>query len=630
MPRPSNYPRHLLVLDTETEPHPDPKDPAGQIQRLTFGMAIWYVMVRDDPTRMRACVFRSADELWAFALPLLDRVRDLWTFAHNCAYDWQTAGLLRRVWAGDLLLYPPAAGIRWRDDEEGDINVDGLPFIGRFWSASGARLTALDSCNWFRSRLREIGKTFAMPKLRKPGKHATAAAWQTYCERDVEIVATAVGHHAKWCRARGLHKLPPSVASTAKMLWAKHYKPKSFKGHHDWDARVVERLSYFGGRVGAWRATPFDGSAWHSDVSSLFPAEMAAGQFPKYLKRRETGIRTAAELSADECLAMCGRVRLDARANQYPVRDGSEVWYVSGRFDAWLAGPEILRAYQAGELVHVGVRNLYVLGDLFSKWVTHWFGEKKAARRAGDRLRFAYAKMMLVSLYGKFGQKPPKWVLEDFDLERQDECIEYETRDDHGTCTNFLHVGPMTFRENDAGELPTAFPAVAAWVTSYARVRMDQLRAKAAPGAVFYQSVDGLYTDSLAFRQLQAAGEVARDELGKLRRVKVYQGFHARGANYVVRGGRPHLAGIRTAGEEQKQRARQVAPDTFVQVQFEGWPSMMRRPPDGGVRVKEVRKHMPGGWPRNVVWSDGRITAPVLDAWGHTSLSDALKASVRV
>lgn len=93
----------------------------------------------------------------------------------------------------------------------------------------------------------------------------------------------------------------------------------------------------------------------------------------------------------------------------------------------------------------------YILEIAFKEYCNYWYNEKKIARNKNDGVRAYFAKLMLNSIYGKFGQYD-KWFTH----------YKYKLIDNM--------IKKIEIPGSDNGSLKTADVLVASYITAYARV----------------------------------------------------------------------------------------------------------------------------------------------------------------
>jgi hypothetical protein len=110
-------------------------------------------------------------------------------------------------------------------------------------------------------------------------------------------------------------------------------------------------------------------------------------------------------------------------------------------------------------------------------------------------------------------------------------------------------VGWQCQRQEQGAESDKSFIAISAFVTSAARVRMNELRNIAGKRSVYYQGCDGLIVTKDGFDRLDAACEIHQTALGKLKLVEVVNTGEIIGCNDYRLGDRVVIGG-RTAQVE--------------------------------------------------------------------------------
>jgi hypothetical protein len=153
-------------------------------------------------------------------------------------------------------------------------------------------------------------------------------------------------------------------------------------------------------------------------------------------------------------------------------------------------------------------------------------------------------KIMMNSLAGKFGQRTGKWrkcsdLIAPFPWGRFDDRHPIT-----GQWSYYRAIAWMVEEYQEQGEHPNGFPAVAAWVTSLARVRMlNILEEISHVGKTYYSAVDGFHVDAECHNSLQEYSRIGCD-LGQLRLDRIPTKVTYRGiANYDY-DGEMHVAGL--------------------------------------------------------------------------------------
>lgn len=261
--------------------------------------------------------------------------------------------------------------------------------------------------------------------------------------------------------------------------------------------RALMADAYRGGRVECWRAEDTEGEQW--DVNSMYPAVMLGEQYP-------ISYRGGWTTSYQPGTSSVWRIRYRQHNQTIPpvlIFDG----YSSE--SAAVYGPEIDKLIEVG--ADVEILEGYVFTDtanIFDKFVERYYTLRMDAKRKGNTAIAYVAKLMLNSLYGKFGQRDRNVSLEPYDRERLEDHMR-AGRDVYMLSPELMQV--VTTRL-----APHAFPAIAGLVTARARVKLYGLIEQAGEQYI-YCDTDSVVTrgpapytasDALGGVKLEARGRV--------------------------------------------------------------------------------------------------------------------------
>lgn len=158
------------------------------------------------------------------------------------------------------------------------------------------------------------------------------------------------------------------------------------------------RRFYFGGRVQCFESGRVEGPLELFDINSAYPFAMLSEHFAGLGWRTEKRIpKTPGPWF----------VEFTGEAEGLPWIDGGALSFAGRRGTFFATGWEFhaARAKVTGEcLVYRPDETI-----TFTDYIRHFFAEKAAAKESGDATGELFAKLMLNSLYGKFGQNPAKY-----------------------------------------------------------------------------------------------------------------------------------------------------------------------------------------------------------------------------
>jgi DNA polymerase type B, organellar and viral len=577
-------PSHFLFVDVETIPFTIERETTYQEHHIRLGCVCSVAWPQKRKPKETWHTFKTAAQFWTVLEKCLVARRVLWVFAHNALFDLTILRLWNEIEAGRVKLERPGRPYRdpetgedrMSDDWRGTIAIDGLPF----WIESevnGKRADFIDSMNYYACSLADMGRSCGVPKLDMPEFAADDATWERYCRNDVEVLKTGMlSLLDEWGRDnRG--NWQPTAASLA---WS-HYRHKHMPEvgivvpEHA-EARHLEWSSYFGGECRAFYRGSC-GPVTHYDVNSLYPSVMHGHVYPRelvdFILCPNPGIFD--HLLGRYCVI--GDVTLRTDVDHYPLRLNDRVIFPIGEFRTVLAGAELHDAWVAGRVHKLHAVAYYRGAKLFDSYVDQWYTEKYMARREGNTTREKLAKLMLNALPGKFVQRSPQWEADKrvevvrpwqvFPFKDSETGIVYPAR-------SVAWLGQVARVKRDCQH---TFPAVGAFVTSYARVRMRRLRARVPKGCCLYQDTDSLMIHLAGVAGFESSGVQLGEGLGQLRTVGEYSQLTIRGPKNYTADGVHRVAGV-------KCKDRHIGDMRWVGERFERSGMVVTRPPDGTIR----------------------------------------------
>lgn len=587
-------PATCVFFDTETDGWEQGSAPVHE-HRLTFG---WANHTYHEKGVWRPGAwhrFELADEFWEWLTARARRKVVTYCFAHNLGYDFQVLGGLWEL---------PARG--WKLDW---CILDDPPTLLQY-SKGGAKLKFICTLNYWKASLDSIGETVGLPKLKAPGLGDPCEAWDTYCRRDVEVLRTAVLAHIEQLKSDDLGGFAISAASQAMRTYRHRFMKHQLLVHNQPDALQLGREAYVGGRNEAFRLGPLQAPVYVLDVNSLYPSVMRSRQYPVHLigVDKHPTLATLARVSARyACIA---RVSLQCEVAHYPRLIEGRLCFPIGQFEATLAGPELALALRAGHVLDCHTYAAYECADIFTEYVDDMYQRRLDAAAQGHGAAASFYKLLLNSLYGKFGQRGGKWEnfaeSTDFLLRSWDD---WDIQDK--TLRKYRQIGHKVQRQELEGESRESIPAIAAYVTSYARVELLQMILEAGVENVHYVDTDSLFVTQLGYDRLNHRIDPQR--LGCLKLVGKYQQVTIHGLkDYVIEG---H---VKQKG--RRKDARQLTPETIEQTQWQSLRGALHVGHVGGPVTMRVRKTFSRAYSKGIVSSDGAVSPLVLSPTRDTGV----------
>ena len=580
-------PRHLFFYDCETRESEIFLRGGESAKRLDlwFGWAA-YLRARSrgvwcEPRWFR---FESASAFWNILKKLHAPKTALYTFAHNAGFDLRCVDAFRFI----PRLYPALKLCC----------LDAPPLIIDCRKDT-RRLICLDTLNWWKTSLSELGKRIGLCKLETPDLSAPRALWDAYCRRDVEVIMETVKRWIDFLLREDMGSFKQTLASQALQAYRHRFMPCKILLDRDPVGLKLSRAAYHGGRVECFRLGELPSPIHYLDVNAMYPAVMARNEYPvRFCFSR--GPTTLAHLEfIVKKFAVIASVRIKTDNPAYPViRDGRLLFPV-GEFDAVLTTPELIRALSRGEILSVSEMAVWHSDRIFEMFVSELWGKRRAANHHNDPVNSWLFKIMANSLYGKFGQHGYREI----DLgpcDPSETLVSDYLNVDSGERGQVRHVFGRKILSVKSGEARNAFPAIAAHVTAYARLELWRLIEAAGAGEVFYCDTDSLFVSHRGFVCLRE--EIDNDALGKLKKVAAYE-------RVVLYGPKDYQAGSQRILKGVRANAQEISPAVYRQEMFVGLRGALRLGVVDAPIIRMVEKTLAREYKKGEVSVTGEVSS---------------------
>jgi len=579
--RGGRLPQLLIALDTETDSIE--VAPRTIEARLRFG---WLAVTRRHRglrwTPPRWVRFTTADEAWAAIEDAITSHRRAYVAAHNAGFDMRVIDAFRQL---------PARG--WQ--LKGSV-IEDPPTILR-WRRGRESITVLDTLNWHKSSLAQLGDQLGLPKIDHDLVWGDTERDDAYCRRDVEIVLAAMQALVALVAGYDLGNFAPTLAGQAYGAFRHRHLSVPILIDDNPKALAIARDGYTGGRCEAYRLGPIRGSVTVFDVVSMYPSVMLTQPVPTVLRGTYARM-TAAELAAlpaDQ--SAIADVTLTTEDADYPlVRDGRLIFPV-GTFRTVLPAPELAHALVRGRVRRVHRVALYDAAVIFASYVREWWARRKVHLEMGDTAGAYFDKLMMNALYGKFGQRGEVYEpVGPTELDHVGTWLEVDAAT--GEVHKYRALGGLLSELAGEVEGRDSHPAIAATITSAARMRLLGLVERAGRANVVYVDTDSLFVRSAALRR--SLGLVEGSELGQLKREREI-------ARLVIHGLKDYTAdGVRKTKGVRKT-AIESAPGVFTQEMFVGLKGAVAAGDLSRQLIVTVDKHYRRTYDKGDVLPGGRV-----------------------
>ncbi len=352
-------------------------------------------------------------------------------------------------------------------------------------NAKGRRFQIKDSLKFVLGSIESIAKQYGTTyekgeidyKKARPAGYEPTPEEQCYLYKDCSILGEAI----KAIRAEGL--LKDTSASNA-LNGYKDENPKRFKKCFP-ELSLTEdkfiRQSYRGGftYLKPDRAMEEIGEGLALDVTSLYPSVMyndllpigqgtyyegkPPAEYPLYVQH----IQCSFKLKPNHLPTL--QIKGDPRFRATEYLENSKGFYV----DLTLTSVDLelfLKHYDTEDLVYIDGYAYNGAKGLFKDYIDKWTQKKIEGKREGNAGQYQASKLMLNSLYGKFGAKP-------------EGANRYPFMD---------HDGNVVYQESDAEDRTPVYIPLATFVTSYARLKTIST-AQACYDRFIYSDTDSIH-----------------------------------------------------------------------------------------------------------------------------------------
>lgn len=574
-------PSRLIFFDTETK---SVKIDDKTVQAvLTLGVTAYQVRrsgkVWSTP---RYKTFHNNDDFFRILFAKAYNKKKLYVYAHNLSFDFTVIeGFKRMLEAG------------W---EIKRAIIEGPPTIISF-RRDKSTITFLDTLNYFRMPLKKLGESVGLAKMDMPDTNVSSTELESYCRRDVDIIRVSILKLLDFIKSQDLGNYQSTLASQAFSAFRHRFMDAPILIDNNEKALDISRRSYLGGRTENFYIGKINKRVHLLDINSQYPSVMKGNAYPVHL------IGVYRKPDSEELrnwiqkYAICAECIVETDINCIPIRQDKRLIFPIGRFKAVLSTPEIELALETCKSLTVIRAAVYHKALIFDSFVSFFYG-KRLEYASNDDGAFAFmCKILLNSLYGKFGQTGR--IYEDVDkitdlTSKRWSEIDIDTKEIH----HFRQFAGQVQRLSGLTESMDSMPAIASHVTSYARVLLWNYINQAGRENVLYIDTDSLLVNDAGRERLE--GELDGKVLGKLKHVETYTDGELRAPKDYILGTSEKIKGVR--GNAQKLHDGVYLQDTFLN--FRG---MIARGDLDRMLIRATTKHLTRDYRKGIVGLNGDV-----------------------
>lgn len=577
--------RRVLFFDTESKFE---KTAKGDKHRFWFCYLIdGYIDENGEYEPIYENAFLSLRAFWEY---ILDIPVSVWIYCHNFQFD---GAIIDIDYFVDYYKLEPQRNKIVVDFGKVIIDVKHKDRILHF----------RDTLNYYPGSLASLAISIGNTKyLMPPTSDELDETWIAYCQHDTEIIRDFFIQYFKFVVDNGFQSITDTVASQSFAAYRNLFNSFEILCHDREWVIDLERLSYHGGRVECFYIGDIQEDIYKLDINSMYPYVMKQYQYPIYL---EASYRYGTIELLKEALAndkqVVAEVIYDSDENAYGLYHNDKfIFPIGTQIRAVLTTPEIEHLLKTGRIRDVKRLAIYRKEGIFTEFVNYFY-EMRLQNKENKVLSNFY-KLMMNSLYGKFGQRNSDWFSCE-PLNTDDKLVDVYDVDtgEHFSYRNIL--GQWQITDHSKSNADNACVAIASHVTAYARMYLYELICLAGKENVFYVDTDCLFVNASGFSNLSQF--IDASSLGKLKNEGVFKSgsiFGNKDYELVPYTGKKtkKLKGIRA-------KAIEIAPNTYSQVKFNKWSVSSGRGETGSVLVQNIVKSLRRNYTKGVILDNGTV-----------------------
>lgn len=490
--------RHIF-FDVET--YAKSYDDKIKEQKVRLGYALYWRRrpERSDDTLLWS-YFTDIDVFWHFVLSHVNDKETLYLVSHNITFDFMVC---------DGFNYLKLAGF-----ELTSIYTKGMTVIIKMKKGK-SKIVILNNTNWFQCKLETLGEAVGLKKLKVDFSEVSDEDLKVYCKRDVEILYKAWQTWYKFLDTHNLGCWSTTLPGQAFNAFRHRFMKHKLLVHCHEKALKLERSSYHGGRSSVYFCGSLTNQKFYKlDINSAYPFAMMNTEVPiKFLFYTE---RITLQYLLDHLSshAIIADVELDCDENPFPVISDGHIVYPIKRFRTVLTTPELIYAAKRNWIKHVYCAAFYQKAIIFKEYVEYFYKLKEQYRKDNNVAFYYLTKLLLNSLYGKFGQTVSNFtpfceVCEE--LKDVKAIIDTKT----GKPINLYQFGDTLWKEEKGSETSESIPGIAAHITANTRLYLHNLRLIAGIKHCYYSDTDSLIVDETGLKNLEPY--LSQEKIGGLK-----------------------------------------------------------------------------------------------------------------
>jgi len=576
--RRSESPGNLLIVDTEASIKHN--SDGSQSQTFRLGYAI-HLMLKNNKWFETGYEINTVSEFW----DLLDRFSyektRLYVFAHNMAYDYAILKL-------DTYISSRKLEITMR-------------VIDSIFMIKAKNIIFLSSTNFYKQSLKKLGEIFTMKKMDSPDfESCTDSELMPYCKRDTEVLAHIIKEHLRFIKDNDLGCFKPTIAGQAFTTFRHRFMKHKLLVHNYEDIIKLEMESYRGGRCEVFKMGKHE-NIFCLDINSMYPFVMKTKEYPtKLLYSNPLTFQSISDMkdSIDNGRFVIAKCDINLTKPVIACKR-DKLFFPIGNVTQTITSPEIEYLFEhpeCGKIRKIHALVAYEKANIFSEYVDYFYTLRKNTKNQAYE---TMSKLMLNSLYGKFGQHistVPELVEDEKEIKMYSSMMDKLNTNEIYTeiSSKYVRLGDSIYKitKNESEISSDSIPAIASTVTSYSRILLYELMIAAKFENLLYCDTDSLFVNQAGYDNLTPY--ISPNELGKLKLEKSGV-VDIRGAKDYTFNDEVKLKGV-------KKNAEKLSDGTYRQFQFQTKNKRYSRgTPDGIVILEPIIKSFSHNYDKGIV-----------------------------
>ena len=407
-------------------------------------------------------------------------------------------------------------------------------------------IKVLSSTNYWPCSLREVGQMLGLEKQEVDFESCTDKELSVYCKNDVKILKQSMEYYFQFVKEHDLGRFALTRAGQSFTAFRHRFMYKKIAIHGDAEISAIEREAYYGGRVECFRfgKQPLDDYVL-LDINSMYPYIMKTCPVPVRTLDIAKGLDISKLQSVLDSYGAIAYVSLDTDEPCYAYRVGGKIVFPVGNFDTYVCTEGLRYAFEHGHLKSIHKLVLYEMAIIFHGFVDYFYALRSHYKKENNPLMEEACKILMNSLYGKFGQKctiedkryepdgQAYYRIESISLKTHEQFMEYKMFN-----TKVVQIGEKEARHS--------FVGIPAHITEYARFLLWMIVKSIGTDKVFYCDTDSVVCRKIDIDSLQYP--ISKTELGALSVKASFRNFIINGAKNYVMGNVVKIKGVpRTA-----------------------------------------------------------------------------------